>query len=87
MAPHKTPARTVDINGYALREIRVRSGIGVRQLSEQIGKDRTYISKIENGHPRVSAEVYNSILAALQIEDRRVLLAAPHPAAELAAAS
>lgn len=78
MTAHKTPSGTVDINGYALREIRVRSGIGARQLAEQIGKDRTYISKIENGHPRVSVEVYKALLLALQIDDRRVLLAAPH---------
>lgn len=78
MTPHKTPSHTVDINGYALREIRVRSGIGVRQLAEQIDKDRSYIAKIENGHPRVSASVYKALMAALNITDHRVLLAAPH---------
>lgn len=78
MTSHKTPSHTVDINGYALRVIRVLSGVSVRQLATEIGKDRTYIAKIENGHPRVSAAVYNSILAALKIEDRRVLLSAPH---------
>lgn len=78
MTKHATASHTVDINGYAMREIRIRSGIGVRQLAEEIGKDRTYISKIENGHPRVSGEVYKALLVALKIEDRRVLLALPH---------
>jgi transcriptional regulator with XRE-family HTH domain len=79
MTSHKTPSHTVGINGYALRVIRVMSGVSVRGLAEEIGKDRTYIAKIENGHPRVSAEVYKAILDALKIEDRRVLLANPHP--------
>lgn len=70
---------TVAINGYALRELRVRSGIGVADLAEQVGVQRPYVAKIELGHSRrVSPKVYNALLSALAIEDRRVLMANPY---------
>ncbi|KNX38060.1 helix-turn-helix domain-containing protein [Luteipulveratus halotolerans] len=76
-------ATTVEVNGYALRELRVRSGIGVADLADQVGVKRPYIAKIELGHSRrVSPKVYNALLAALAITDRRVLMANPHAAAE-----
>jgi transcriptional regulator with XRE-family HTH domain len=72
---------TVEINGYALRELRVRSGLGVHELAAQVGVQRPYIAKIELGHSRrVSPKVYNAILSALSITDRRVLLSNPHGA-------
>ena len=76
--PKTTTRTTVGINGYALRYIRVLSGVTVRELAEKISKDRSYIAKIETGHPRVSPAVFNALLATLSIEDRRVLLASPH---------
>jgi transcriptional regulator with XRE-family HTH domain len=78
---------TVEINGYALRELRVRSGLGVAEFASQIGVQRPYVAKIELGHSRrVSPKVYSAILAALSITDRRVLLTNPH-GAELDAVS
>lgn len=75
---------TVGINGYALRELRVRSGIGVADFAQTVGVQRPYIAKIELGHSqRVSPKVYVAILQALAITDRRVLLANPHGAADL----
>lgn len=72
---------TVAINGFALREIRVRSGLGVLDLARQVGVQRPYIAKIELGHSqRVSPRVFNALLQALAIQDRRVLLANPHGA-------
>lgn len=76
---------TVEVNGFALREIRVRSGIGVLDLAKQVGVQRPYVAKIELGHSqRVSPKVFNALLQALSIQDRRVLLANPH-ASDLAA--
>lgn len=70
---------TVEINGFALREIRVRSGIAVLDLAKQVGVQRPYIAKIELGHSqRVSPKVFNALMQALSIQDRRVLLANPH---------
>lgn len=82
MATMKTTATTVEVNGFALRELRVRSGLGVVELAEQVGVQRPYIAKIELGHSqRVSPKVFNALLSALSITDRRVLLANPHGAA------
>lgn len=76
-----TTPTTIEVNGYALREIRTRSGVGVSQLADQVGVQRPYIAKIELGHSqRVSPKVYSAILSALSITDRRVLLANPHGA-------
>lgn len=74
---------TVEVNGYALRELRIRSGIEVLDLAGRVGVQRAYIAKIELGHSRrVSPKVYNALLAALTIQDRRVLLANPHGVAD-----
>ena len=83
MAPTPT---TVEVNGYALREIRNRSGIGVAELAQAVGVQRPYVAKIELGHSRrVSPKVFNALLAALAITDRRVLLADPHGSNEAVA--
>lgn len=72
-------ATTVEINGFALREIRVRTGLGVMELANQVGVQRPYIAKIELGHStRVSPKVFNALLSALAVTDRRVLMANPH---------
>jgi len=72
-------ATTVEVNGFALREIRVRTGLGVLDLANQVGVQRPYIAKIELGHSRrVSPKVFNALLSALAITDRRVLMANPH---------
>jgi transcriptional regulator with XRE-family HTH domain len=76
-------ATTVGIHGYALRELRIRSGLGVAELAAQIDVTRAYIAKLELGHSRrVSPKTYNALLEALSISDRRVLLANPHVAAD-----
>lgn len=79
---------SVEVNGFAAREIRVRSGIEIAAMAEQIGIQRSSLANIELGHrPRVSPKVFNALLAALSITDRRVLLANPHGATDLEAAS
>lgn len=76
-----TTQTTVEVNGYAIREIRVRTGIGVADLAKTVGVQRPYIAKIELGHSqRVSPKVFNALLSALAITDRRVILANPHGA-------
>lgn len=78
----KTPT-TVEINGYAVREIRIRSGLAVAELAQAVTVQRPYIAKIELGHSRnVSPKVFKALLDALSINDRRVLLANPHGASD-----
>ena len=72
---------TIEIHGPAIREIRVRSGMGVAQLAAAVGVNRPYIAKIELGHSRkVSPKVFNAIIAALTISDRRAIIANPYGA-------
>lgn len=84
--PRTAPRRTVEIHGFALREIREARGRTVADLAKklpgqkgELGCDRSYITHIENGtKTRVSAEFYNALLAELAVPDYRTLLANPH---------
>lgn len=70
---------TVEINGFAIREIRKAKGLSVLDLAGHVGVQRPYIAKIELGHSqRVSPKVFNALLSALAVDDRRSLLANPH---------
>lgn len=70
------PEQTVDIHGYALREIRVREGRKVAELAVALECDRSYIARLELGHARrVSRPFYYKLCDELHIEDRRALLA------------
>lgn len=74
-------ATTIEVHGPALREIRVLSGLEVAELAEAVGVKRPYITKIELGHSRrVSPRVYNALIAALGIKDRRALMVNPYGA-------
>jgi len=75
-------ATTVEIHGPAVREIRIRSGMGVAELAAAVGVNRPYIAKIELGHSRrVSPKVFNALIAALTIHDRRAIIANPYGSA------
>lgn len=68
--------RTVEVHGYALREIREGKGRKVADLASALGVDRSYITHLENGSKRrVSPEFYNSLCAELLIKDQRALMA------------
>ena len=57
--------------------------MGVAELAAAVWVERPYIAKIELGHSRrVSPKVFNALLAALAITDRRALLANPYGASE-----
>lgn len=71
---------TVEINGYALRQIRTLAGISTaKQLAAQLDVDPSFITRLESGQrTRVGVDVYAGLLRALALDDRRVLLANPH---------
>lgn len=67
---------TVEVHGYALRMIREARGRKVADLAAGLEVDRSYIAHLENGSKRtVGAEFYARLLAELQIQDYRALLA------------
>lgn len=70
------PTTAVPINGSALRELRIRTGVSMAELAADVGVNRSYVNKIELGHSkRVSPAVYAALLRSLRITDRRTLLA------------
>lgn len=70
---------TIPINGYALRAIRKGLRITPAQLAEAIGRDRTYIVKMEMGKvDRVGTQTFDALVMHLALEDRRAIMALPH---------
>jgi len=58
---------TVETLGGYLREQRVNAGVSLRQLAEQAGVSNPYLSQIERGLRRPSAEVLQQLAKALRI--------------------
>lgn len=82
-----TAQTTIEVHGPAIRALRTLSGLGVAELAEAVGVNRPYVAKIELGHSRrVSPKVFNALVAALALEDRRAILANPYGVAPEAAA-
>ena len=76
MADHASRLGTVEVHGYALRMIREARGRKVADLAAGLEVDRSYIAHLENGSKRtVGAEFYARLLAELQVQDYRALLA------------
>ncbi len=85
MPPTTSPA--IEVNGYAIRVIRVLLGIDMKDLAEALEVDRSYVNRIELGtSTRVSGAVFNSQCRALALQDRRAIMVNPHGATETDAA-
>lgn len=81
--PTKTPRRVVEIHGFALRMAREMRGKKVADVAADLNVSRSYLAHIENGTKRrVSVEFYNAVLAQLNVEDYRALLAVAPPRLE-----
>lgn len=76
-------ATTIEVNGFAVREFRKRTDLSIQDLADTLGVQRAYVTKIELGHSRrVSPRVFNRLLTALAVDDRRALLNNPHALAD-----
>lgn len=67
---------TVESLGAYLREQRVNAGVSLRQLAEQAGVSNPYLSQIERGLRRPSAEVLSQLAKALRISAEQVYVQA-----------
>jgi transcriptional regulator with XRE-family HTH domain len=76
--------KTVETLGEYLREQRVSSRLSLRQLAEQAGVSNPYLSQIERGLRRPSAEVLQQLAKALRISAEQLYIRAgivsPDPA-------
>jgi transcriptional regulator with XRE-family HTH domain len=68
--------KTVESLGDSLREQRMSSRLSVRQLAEQAGVSNPYLSQIERGLRRPSAEVLQQLAKALRISAEQLYLRA-----------
>ena len=68
--------RTVEGLGEYLREQRVSSRLSLRQLAEQAGVSNPYLSQIERGLRRPSAEVLQQLAKALRISAEQLYIRA-----------
>jgi transcriptional regulator with XRE-family HTH domain len=68
--------KTVENLGEYLREQRVGAQLSLRQLAEQTGVSNPYLSQIERGLRRPSAEVLQQLAKALRISAEQLYLRA-----------
>ncbi len=68
--------RTVETLGDYLREQRVSARLSLRQLAEQAGVSNPYLSQIERGLRRPSAEVLQQLAKALRISAEQLYVRA-----------
>jgi transcriptional regulator with XRE-family HTH domain len=68
--------KTVETLGEYLREQRESSRLSLRQLAEQAGVSNPYLSQIERGLRRPSAEVLQQLAKALRISAEQLYLRA-----------
>jgi transcriptional regulator with XRE-family HTH domain len=76
MSKGKDGKTVVESLGGFLREQRLASRLSLRQLSEQVGVSNPYLSQIERGLRRPSAEVLNQIAKALRISAEQLYVRA-----------
>jgi transcriptional regulator with XRE-family HTH domain len=68
--------KTVESLGDYLKEQRVQAQLSLRQLSEQAGVSNPYLSQIERGLRKPSAEVLQQIARALRISAEQLYIRA-----------
>ena len=68
--------KTVESLGDYLREQRVQARLSLRQLAEQAGVSNPYLSQIERGLRKPSAEVLQQIAKALRISAEQLYIRA-----------
>jgi transcriptional regulator with XRE-family HTH domain len=68
--------KTVENLGEYLREQRVNAQLSLRQLAEQTGVSNPYLSQIERGLRRPSAEVLQQLAKALRVSSETLYVRA-----------
>src|SRR6476619_4379876 len=68
--------KTVETLGDYLREQRVSARLSLRQLAEQAGVSNPYLSQLERGLRRPSAEVLQQLAKALRISAEQLYIRA-----------
>ena len=72
----KTAKSVVDSLGDYLKEQRLGARLSLRQLADQVGVSNPYLSQIERGLRKPSAEVLNQLARALRISAEQLYVRA-----------
>lgn len=72
----KTGKSVVDSLGDYLKEQRLASRLSLRQLADQVGVSNPYLSQIERGLRRPSAEVLQQLAKALRVSAEQLYVRA-----------
>jgi transcriptional regulator with XRE-family HTH domain len=72
----KTAKSVVDSLGDYLKEQRLAARLSLRQLADQVGVSNPYLSQIERGLRKPSAEVLNQLARALRISAEQLYVRA-----------
>ena len=72
----KTSKSVVDSLGDYLKEQRLGARLSLRQLADQVGVSNPYLSQIERGLRKPSAEVLNQLARALRISAEQLYVRA-----------
>lgn len=68
------PQPTFEVNGTAIRRIRMRQGTEMSQLAEAAGISRSYLNRLEIGtRERMRPETYARLRDALKATDDQLL--------------
>lgn len=62
--------------GDILKDLRGRTGIGIKRLAPELGVSYSYLSKLESNHVRPSEELIGRIAEYFRYDRDRLLLAA-----------
>ena len=73
MTPHRDLPRDI---GEFIRDLRRNAGVSLRQLADRAGVSNPYLSQIERGLRKPSAEVLQQIASALRVSTPMMYLRA-----------
>ncbi|MFE4857281.1 helix-turn-helix domain-containing protein [Streptomyces sp. NPDC056670] len=74
------PPATFQVNGAALREDRMRQGLGIKETAEAAGISRSYLQRLEtSARQRMRPALYVRLRTALNSTDERLLAPSEKP--------
>jgi transcriptional regulator with XRE-family HTH domain len=69
--------------GEILRELRTKSGVGIKRLAPELGVDYTYLSKLESNQVRPSEQLIDRVAIYFDYDRDLLLLSADRVPADI----
>lgn len=68
-------AALIDDDRFALTKLRMEQGLSQNQLAKRMGKEQSYIARIEKGDGNVTVNTINALAKALGVPAEQVFMA------------